>query len=294
MSGYKIELYLRPSQVDAYGAALDDFADAIAAFEVTPGGDWRMEAYSVDAPNPDAVAAALATAAKALGCAPPAHHIGPLPSVDWLAENRAAFPPQRLGRFFIHGSHFEGKPPAGRVPLLIDAATAFGSGEHATTRLCLKAIELEAKKRPLRRPLDVGCGSGILAIAAAKLARISVLACDIDPESVRVARENAVINQAARWVRPVHADGFGHPALKRGGHDLILANILARPLRMIARDVARSLAPGGVCVLSGLLTTQEAMVGSAYRQQGLALVARNRRDGWSSLTFRRGARRALV
>lgn len=288
MSGFKIELFLRQAQVDAFGAALDGFADAIAAFEVTPGGEWRMEAYSVDAPDPDAVTAALAAAAADLGVATPAFHIGPLPSVDWLAENRLAFPPQRLGRFFIHGSHFEGKPPAGRVPLLIDAATAFGSGEHATTRLCLKAIELEAKKRRLRRPLDVGCGSGVLSIAAAKLARIPVLACDIDPESVRVARENAVINQAARWVRPVRADGFGHPALKRGGHDLILANILARPLRKIARDVARSLAPGGICVLSGLLTSQEAMVGSAYRGQGLALVARNRKDGWSSLTFRRG------
>jgi ribosomal protein L11 methyltransferase len=287
-SGFKIELVAPRAEIERWSAALDGFAVAIAAFEIVPGGDWRLEAYALEPPDPDAVRAALAHAAAAAGRAPPACHIQPLPPVDWLAENRRAFPVQSLGRFFIHGSHHEGRVPAGRIGLLLDAATAFGSGEHATTRGCLAALDRLARRRRIRRTLDLGCGSGFLALAAAKLWRVRVRAADLDPESVRVTRANAARNGVARLVRAARSDGY-RGALVRSGrpYDLILSNILAEPLCRMARDLSRHLAPGGVAVLSGLLVAQEPAVIAAHRRHGLALAGRRRRDGWSTLEFRR-------
>lgn len=278
----------REAAIQAFGTALDEIAVAIAAFEIVPGGDWRLEAYCVDAPDDAAVSEAVAGACRALGIALVPHHIAPLPPVDWLAENRRGFPPQGLGRFFIHGSHFEGKVPPGRIGMLLDAATAFGSGEHDTTRGCLLALDALGKRRRIRRPLDVGCGSAILAIAMAKLWRGKVLATDIDPESVRVARENCRINGVARLIEVEVANGYRHPKVRRNRpYDLIVANILARPLCRLAPDLRRHLAPRGMVVLSGLLTGQEAQVLSAHRLQGLTLIGRLRRNGWSTLVLER-------
>jgi ribosomal protein L11 methyltransferase len=287
-SGFKIELVTKRAEVERWSAALDGFAVAIAAFEIVPGGDWRLEAYAIEPPDPDAVRAALRGAADHARVALPAYHIAPLPPVDWLAENRRDFPAQSIGRFFIHGSHHDGRVPAGRIGLLIDAATAFGSGEHATTRGCLAALDRLARRRNIRRPLDLGCGSGVLALALAKLWRRPVRAADIDPEAVRVTRANAALNRVARLVSVARSDGY-HAPLVRGGrpYDLIVSNILAQPLCRFAPALRRHLARGGVAVLSGLLVAQEAQVVAAHRRQGLALVRRRRRDGWSTLEFRR-------
>ena len=287
-AGYKIELVTKRADVERWSAALDDFAVAIAAFEIVPGGEWRLEAYALDAPDPPAVEAALARAAADAGVARPACHIAPLPPVDWLAQNRRDFPAQAIGRFFIYGSHHTGGVPAGRIGLLVDAATAFGSGEHATTRGCLAALDRLARRQRVRRPLDLGCGSGILALALAKRWHVTVRAADIDPESVRVTRANAALNGVGRRVRAARSDGYRAP-LVRGGrpYDLIASNILAQPLCRFARDLRRHLAPGGVAVLSGLLVGQEAQVIAAHRRQGLALRRRTRRDGWSTLEFGR-------
>lgn len=287
-AGYKIELVTKRAEVERWGEALDGFAVAIAAFEIVPGGAWRLEAYTTEAPDPDAVSAALARAADAAGIARPVVQIRPLPPVDWLAQNRRDFPAQSIGRYFIYGSHHDGGVPAGRIGLLVDAATAFGSGEHATTRGCLAALDRLAKRARVRRPLDLGCGSGILALALAKTWRATVRAADIDPESVRVTRANAALNGAARLVRAARSDGYRARLVRAGRpYDLIVSNILAQPLMRLARDLARHLAPGGVAILSGLLVTQEAQVLAAHRRQGLALVRRSRRDGWSTLEFRR-------
>ncbi len=287
-SGYKIELVTKRAEVERWSAALDDFAVAIAAFEIVPGGDWRLEAYAIDAPDPAAVEAALARAAAEGGIARPVHHVQPLPPVDWLAQNRRDFPAQSIGRFFIYGSHHTDGVPAGRVGLLVDAATAFGSGEHATTRGCLAALDRLARRRRVRRPLDLGCGSGILALAIAKTWHVPVRAADIDPESVRVARANGGLNGAARWLRIARSDGYRGAVVRHGRpYDVIVSNILAEPLRRFARDLARHLARGGTAILSGLLVSQEAQVVAAHRRQGLALVRRTRRDGWSTLEFRR-------
>ncbi len=295
-TGYKIEFVCRQEAVQAFGLALDDFTVAVAAFEIIPGGDWRIEAYTIDEPDEALVQRALSEAVDAMAPSTtrgiPAFHIAPLPAVDWLAENRRGFPPQIFGRFFIHGSHYEGKRPIGPIVLLLDAATAFGSGEHETTRGCLIAIGNLAKRQHIRRPLDIGCGSGILSLGMAKIWRVPVLASDIDAESVRVARINTRLNQAQNLVRVILGNGYkGRTVRRNKPYDLIVANILARPLVAMAGDLKGNLAPRGTAILSGLLVAQEAQVLAAHRRLGLVLSSRQRRSGWSTLVLKRGPRR---
>ncbi|MEI9933040.1 MAG: 50S ribosomal protein L11 methyltransferase [Rhizomicrobium sp.] len=211
-----------------------------------------------------------------------------LPDVDWIKLSQEGLPPVRAGRFFVYGAHDAGTVPHGVIPIKIEAGLAFGTGHHETTALCLCVLSDLSKKRRFANVLDLGCGTGLLAIGAAKLWRKSVLASDIDHVAVEVARENAAANGEAPLIRAITADGLTHPALtKRAPYDLILANILAGPLTKLAPDIARALAPGGVAVLSGLLQWQENMVVSFYRPHGLILRG-TRRDGhWSALTLER-------
>ena len=185
--------------------------------------------------------------------------VAPVAATDWLARTAEGFPAQPIGRFWVHGSHIATAPPAGTVPILLDAGQAFGSGEHATTQGCLLALGRLAGRRRLRRVLDLGCGSGILAIAAAKLGAARVIAADNDPVAVAVARENATRNRVGHRIRCLTSEGYRNPLLSAfGPYDLILANILADPLCALARECARHLAPGGTAVLSGLLDRQAA------------------------------------
>src|SRR5262249_11045300 len=152
-----------------------------------------------------------------------------LPDRDWVTENQLAFPPLRVGRFFIYGSHYRGLVPAGTIGIAVDAATAFGTGEHPSTRACLLAIDRLVRRRRFRKPLDIGTGTGILSIAAAKLLRRNVLAADIDPRAVRVARHNVARNGVASSVQIYRASGYRHRALRKSRHDLIFANFLDHP-----------------------------------------------------------------
>ena len=272
---------------EAVAEILDELTGGVSAFETREAGtgpaEWSVEAYA-SAPLADAALdlrltlAATAAEGKILDLIEL-----PVAERDWLAENRRAFPPQRIGRFFVHGSHWRGPPPAAMISIEIDAATAFGTGEHASTRGCLVALERLAKARRFRRPRDIGTGSGILAIAAAKVLRRRVLASDNDEQAVAVARRHARRNGVGRLVRVECRAGAG----RTGCHDLVFANILARPLMAMSRDVARALAPRGRVVLAGLLQRQEAAVLSAYRRQRLALDFRIVIDGWSALVLRR-------
>jgi len=187
-----------------------------------------------------------------------------------------------VARFY--GSHDAAKRPAGTIPLLVDAGQAFGTGHHETTAGCLEYIsELVRPGVPLNA-LDIGTGTGVLAIASAKLARVNVLASDIDPLAVKVTRANARANGVAPFVSAVTAKGFGHQALRaRAPYDLIVANILARPLVSLAPSFRTNLRPGGTLILSGLLRTQEAMVRSAMGLQGLKLVSRKPKGDWVTL-----------
>jgi len=273
----------------AYVQALEEEAGALTAFETSPNGPWLVEAFFDAKPDLGRLAPRVFAAAKSLGRPVPAIDVSEIPERDWLAENRASFPPLEIGRFFVYGSHVERAAPAGSWKVALDASIAFGSGEHATTKGCLLAIGNLAKRRRPGRVLDLGSGSGILAIGAARAGAAGVLAADIDADSVRLAAENMRANGLARRVRVVHSGGFAKLGPTRGRFDLALANILARPLTQLATPLARSLKPGATLVLSGLLADQEAWVKAAYLARRLAFRGRIAINGWHTLVFRKPA-----
>ena len=266
-------------------AILDELADAVSVFEVGPG-EWRVEAWPAASVLTPVVVAQIAVAAAAAGGAVLDSSEEKLATRDWLAENQLDFPPMRVGRFFIHGSHHRGRVPSGAIGILVDAATAFGTGEHPSTRGCLMALDRLSRRRRFRHPLDIGTGTGILSIAAAKLLHRRVLASDIDRGAVRVARHNLARNGVARLVRLRRAQGYRDRAIRNSRYDLVLSNILARPLALMARDLSRTLRPGGHAVLSGLLRRQEPIVLAPHRGRGIVLERRLVIDGWSTLVLR--------
>ena len=208
--------------------------------------------------------------------------VEPLPDQDWIKLSQEGLPPVRAGRFFVYGAHDAGIVPHGVIPIRIEAGMAFGTGHHETTALCLSVLSDLARRRGFRNVLDLGCGTGLLAIGAVKLWRRKVLASDIDPTSVEIARQNARANGVGASVRAVVADGLGNPLLTaQAPYDLILANILAGPLTHLAPSITQAMAPGGVAVLSGLLRNQENLVNSFYRP--LKLLGRRRMGPWSAL-----------
>lgn len=214
-----------------------------------------------------------------------------VPDQDWVKLSQEGLPPVRAGRFFVYGAHDRGTVPPGVIPLRIEAGLAFGTGHHESTALCLALISDLASRRRFARVLDLGCGSGVLAIAMARLWRVPVLAADIDPIAVEVTRDNARINQIAPSIRSVAADGLTHRAIRTGTpYELIVANILAGPLTRLAPSIAGALAPSGCVLLSGLLRWQENLVLSYYRSHGLKLCARKRDGNWTALMLERPER----
>lgn len=271
---------------EAAAAAFDGLCRAISVFE-QPNGAWRVEGLALVPLEHGAIVARLALAWNGRGEAPSVA-VERLAARDWLGENQASFVPFRVGRFFVHGGNFAGRAPGGTVPLLIDAATAFGTGEHGSTKGCLLALSRLARPR---RVLDMGTGTGILAIAAAKRFHRHISAADIEAEAVRVTGVNAMRNGVATRIRPVHAGSYRRrPIARRAPFDLVLANILARPLALLARDLGRALAARGVAVLAGLLPRQEALVLTAHRAAGFHLAARIDVGGWRTLILARGRR----
>jgi ribosomal protein L11 methyltransferase len=217
--------------------------------------------------------------------------VGLLPDIDWIKLSQEGLPPVRAGRFFVYGAHDAGTVPAGVIPIRIEAGMAFGTGHHETTSLCLGAMSDLAKRRRFFNVLDLGCGTGLLAIGAAKLWRRKIVASDIDPVAIEITRENAAANGESTLVQALVADGLDHPALTANApYDLLIANILAEPLTRLAPAIARALARGGVLILSGLLHYQENLVLSFYRPQGLVLRKIHRDGPWSALVLERPGR----
>ena len=274
--------------LEPYEAALDSTCETVAFFRDHATAMWRLEAIREAGSDRAGLSAALALAAAASGVAAEVS-IAPAQADGWLERTRAAFPEQLIGRrFVIRGTHLTDDPPPGRIALVVDAGVAFGSGEHQSTRGCLMALEQVVARRHPRRILDLGTGSGILAIAAAKLLRQKVLATDIEPWSVRVAAENAELNGVGKLVRPILADGWLTAAVRHGGpYDLVFGNILARPLRAMAHDLAANLVPGGTAILAGLLKTQARDVLAAHRAQGLVLERLIDLKPWATLIIRK-------
>lgn len=245
-------------------------------------GVWRIDAFPIDAGEAQAVQARLAEAGGLTVA------VETLADADWLAMALSGLPPVRAGRFFIFGVHDRGRAPPNVVDLRIEAGAAFGTGHHGTTVGCLLAYDALLKRTRFRRVLDVGCGTGVLGIAAARTGAGTVRGTDIDPVSVRIARENAAVNHVR--ARFVHAAGLDDRRVRSAApYDLVFANILARPLVLLARDIGGALRPGGRAILSGLLRTQERSVRAAYLARGFRLERRLHRDAWATLVMRRTA-----
>ncbi|MDE3060167.1 MAG: 50S ribosomal protein L11 methyltransferase [Pseudomonadota bacterium] len=285
---WKVSFTLPSQAVEMAENAFDDSALAVSAFEAD--GDkhlWTFELLQSAMPDMTEIQRRLLVLSMLHEFPTPSPVVQRVEAQDWVKQVARSFPPMAIGRFYVHGSHVT-RAPAASLPIQVDAGAAFGSGEHGTTHGCLEAIDWLGKRRRFRCVLDMGCGSGILAIAAAKLFRTEVLAADVDPIAVRVAAENTRINREQGRVTCIASDGYASDTIRRRApFDLILSNILARPLIAFAPDLARSLAPHGFAVLSGLLVSQEAQVLSAHLMQGLKLVKRFPHEEWSTLVLKR-------
>ena len=257
---------------------------AIAAFE-RPDGIWDVTVHFAEPPDRGSIRELVGLAAGEEVARTIAFDT--VEAKDWVKASLEDLVPVAAGRFVVHGQHDRARVPPNKLGIEIEAALAFGTGHHGTTRGCLLLLDHVLKKYYPRRVLDLGTGTGVLAIAAAKALQRAVLASDIDPASVRVARDNARLNGTGDLVQVIRATGFEAPQFaRRGPFDLVLANILANPLRQMAGPMARHLAPSALVVLSGLLTPQVAGVVAAYRARGLVPLRHLRIDGWSSLLLR--------
>lgn len=256
---------------------------AITLFETKPA--YTLEAYFEWPPDLPILQSALRSAVPGLG----PMHLEEVPDANWVAISQAALPPIRAGRFVVHGAHDRARAGFAHAAIEIEAGEAFGTGHNGTTAGCLAAIDALAKRRQFSRVLDLGCGTALLALAAARAFPVArILASDNDPIATAVARENVVLNRARSRVRVLTATGFAHPGLRRGmPYDLILANILPNTLIALAPTLRRALMRGGIAVLSGILDHQGAQVRAAYAAQGFRLRRQLHREGWTILTVER-------
>jgi ribosomal protein L11 methyltransferase len=271
--------------VDLLNESFFEGQAAIAAFE-GPGGSWHVTVHFAEPPDQASIRELVGLAAGD----DVAQNISfdRVEAKDWVKATLEELVPVSAGRFVVHGRHDRSKVPPNKLGIEIEAALAFGTGHHGTTRGCLLLLDDVLKAYRPRRVLDLGTGTGVLAIAAAKALQIEVLASDIDPLSVKVAGDNARLNGSGDLVETIRATGFSAPQFaQRGPFDLVLANILANPLRQMATPMARHLAPSALVILSGLLPPQAQSVIAAYRVRGLVLKRHIQVEGWSSLLLQK-------
>jgi ribosomal protein L11 methyltransferase len=271
--------------VDVLAESLVGSDAAISAFEAAQGR-WDIAVHFPAAPDQGAIRELIGLAAG--DEIAQAVQFDTVEARDWVKATLGELAPVHAGRFIVHGRHDRARVPPNKLGIEIEAALAFGTGHHGTTRGCLLLLDRVLKARRPRRALDLGTGTGVLAIAAAKASRRTVLASDIDPLSVRVAADNARLNGAGGLIETIPASGFSAQAFElRGPFDLVLANILANPLRRMATAMSRHLAPGALVILSGLLPAQAGAVIADYRARGLVLKRHIQLEGWSSLLMRK-------
>ncbi len=270
---------------DVLMSAIDPDTDTVGTLETERG--WLAEAFYVEEPDSGVLADVLARMfgkdGKALKL-----EIEALADRDWVTESLEAMPPVFAGRFAVFGRHDRDRVPANAIPIEIEASRAFGTGHHGTTKGCLLALDTLFKSRRFRAPINVGTGTGVLAIAAAMALRVPVVATDIDPVAVDITRENVRKNGAVTLVESFVADGMRSNRIRtKAPYDLVVANILAKPLVALAPGVAEVTAPGAAVVLSGLLSWQQREVEAAWREFGFVPVRRLVIDGWATLTLAR-------
>ena len=261
---------------------------AVSMVETDESRDlWRVEAIYADEPESTEIDQAMQRA----GFENSGLTIGAVPQKDWVRESLAGLAPVIAGRLFVHGNHDRHLRKSGNINIEIDAGLAFGTGHHNTTRGCLVALQTALKSYMPGNCLDLGCGSGVLGIAACKLTGITTIASDIDEDAVTVTRDNARLNGTAHLMRCITAAGLDHPAISaHAPYDLILANILARPLMSLAPAIGRALSSNGRLILSGLTSDQVRMVRASYLAQGLSIIDTLVEDNWATLTLARKKR----
>jgi ribosomal protein L11 methyltransferase len=286
---WKVTFPLPGSAAGTAEEAFNDLALAVSAFETDEKNHlWMLELLCGAPPDMKEIERRLMVLSALHSIPMPVPELSKVEQEDWLKKVARDFPPLSIGRFYVHGAHVKEPPPPGSISIQVDAGAAFGSGEHGTTSCCLEALDWLAKRRQFSNILDMGCGSGILAIAAAKLWKSKVLAVDIDPVAVRVTQENLAINRVQLHMSAAVSDGYASERVRRAApFDLIVSNILARPLVAFAPDLAQSLSRNGIAVLSGLLISQEAQVRAAHSMQGLNLVRRFTSGEWTTLVMER-------
>ncbi|MDG2032966.1 MAG: 50S ribosomal protein L11 methyltransferase [Rhodospirillales bacterium] len=276
-----------PSEyADPFATAIEMHVDAVAwtAREGQPIA--QITGFSENPPDEKAITDAIAATGDDMDASVPDIEFSLVPVQNWVLENIRQFPPIVAGRFFVHGSEYQEPIPPGRISLCVPAGAAFGTGDHGSTKGCLLALDHLQGKR-VRNALDMGCGSGILALAIAKRWKCRVAASDIDVAAGRTTRTNASVNGLRRYLDVYVGPGYRNRSLKKQSYDLIVSNILARPLVRFSRALSLRTPPGGTIILAGLLVAQEAQVISAHRQHGLHLSRRIRIEGWSTLVFQR-------
>ena len=287
MSDDALQIIARGPRLEAEAAAQAIDADPMlegATYSILEEDEdrdiWRIDAFPTSTEEADGLAAALRGFGKLKVV------VEKLADADWLAMALSGLPPVRAGRFFVYGAHDKGRAPPNTVNLRIEAGAAFGTGHHGTTVGCLQAYNDLLKAHRYGRVLDVGAGTGVLAIAAARTGSPVAVGTDIDAPSVRISRENAKLNHAK--ARFVHASGLNHRDVRVAApYDLVFANILAPPLVALSQSIKGALRPGGIAILSGLLRTQERRVLAAYRSKGFRLKRRIHRDAWATLVLTR-------
>jgi len=289
---WRVEVAASAESVNAFEQALDPFCEAISWFATDSEGEWRIEGFTQHKPEGAALAAAMSVVAGEFSIPVPEVTVIPVTPRDWVADSLRMFPPTDAGKFFIYGTHYDMTLPSGRIPICLNPGRAFGSGEHATTMGCLLALSDFVGRRRFRNPLDMGCGSGILAIAIAKAWAQPVRAMDVDINAVLVARENVRRNGVMPLVRVSRSNGYHSPGVKQNGpYDLIVSNILANPLCQMAKKVGANVRSaskgGGIVILGGFLEADANRVYAAYYRQGFRLLRSYHIKGWRTLVLQR-------
>lgn len=282
---YDFKILLEKEAVPFFEDALSEIAGAVLTVMIEKGenkGKWELQAIFEGKPDETYLKTVLQVAADGAGICLPTVEAQPMENKNWLVECYQSFKPIQIGKYYIYGSHIDEMPPVDLISLKIDAATAFGTGEHQTTHGCLTALnDLDFEPEKV---IDVGCGSGILSMAYAKTFNKKVDAVDIDPESVRVATNNAKINGLDGLMNVWLSNGYESVSET---YDLVLCNILAHPLMDMASDLKKHLNKGGLAILSGFLTRQERWVLKAHTDIGFEFVKRYRINGWSTLVVKK-------
>lgn len=275
------------SEIEIFANALEDHVLSVGWFETENPEVWMLEATVRHEPDISFLQGLIDAAAASHDISPPWLYSEKTADTDWLEQTWKNFPPLQIARFYIYGSHADKDVPDNLIAMEINAATAFGSGEHQTTTGCLETLcEFREAGLTFTNPLDMGCGSGILAMGIAKLWSVPVLAVDNDPESVRVAAQNATTNNCDQFIKALCNEGFdGDVVQKEAPFDLIVANILAAPLCDMAAQMVANTAIEGRIVLSGLLTRQIDEVLAAYEAAGATLLKVKRIEDWATLSL---------